>query len=436
MEATERCPWCSSVISRDSFLEIERKIRAQEKEKLDKKEALIRETLQRQFAADYEKQRLASEKRLQAENEKAVVKLTAERDVAANKLKDAEAREVEIRKQARAEAETAAAKEVEKQKGVLEKVTAERDAAAKKLKEAAGREAEIRNQAKAEAEKTSAKELQKQREILEKDRDATVLKTQVQFNRDREALQKKVKIMEQALLKQTANQLGDGAEIDLYEALRENFRDDHIDRVPKGQNGADIIYDVMHKGQRCGRIVIDSKNHQSWKSIFVSKLRDDQVEAQAEHAILSSSAFPAGKKELCIESNVIVVSPARVVYVIELLRKAMIAMYIQGLSMKSKADKMSRLYKLITSESYAQRFNESTKLTDEILELDVDEQRAHSLVWKKRGSLARRMLNVLRQIETDVAAVIEGDDAGEVDMTVQSKLRPTAVPNEQKREAI
>ena len=54
MEATERCPWCSSVISRDRFLDIEAKIRAQEKEKLDKKEASIRETLQKQFAAQRE----------------------------------------------------------------------------------------------------------------------------------------------------------------------------------------------------------------------------------------------------------------------------------------------------------------------------------------------------------------------------------------------
>jgi hypothetical protein len=191
----------------------------------------------------------------------------------------------------------------------------------------------------------------------------------------------------------------------------------------------------MHKGQRCGRIVIDSKNHQSWKNAFVSKLRDDQIEAQAEHAILSTNAFPAGKKEMCIETNVIVVSPARVIYVIELLRKAMIAMYIQGLSMQSKADKMSRLYKLITSESYTRRFNEATQLTDKILEVDVDEQKAHSLVWKNRGSLARRMLNVLREIETGVSAVIEGGGAAEIDMTVKSRLRPTVASNPEKREA-
>lgn len=397
------------------------------------KEAEVREVeIRKQAKADAEK---AAANELEKQKE-VLKKLTEERDAATKRVKDAEAREIEIRRQAKADAEKAGSKELEKQKTALEKLTAERDAAARKLKDAEAREVEIRKQAKADAEKASAKELQKQREALEKDRDATVLKTRVEFNREREALQKKVKVMEQQLLKKTANQLGDGAELDLYEALRETFRDDAIRRVPKGQNGADIIYDVMYKGQGCGRIVIDSKNHQSWKNGFVSKLRDDKIEAQAEHAILSSNAFPAGKKEMCIESNVIVVSPARVVYVIELLRKAMVAMYIQGLSMKSKADKMSRLYKLIISESYTQRFHEATKLTDEILELEVDEQKAHSLVWKKRGSLAKRMLNVLREIETDVSAVIEGPDAAEIDITAQSKLGPALASNQEKREAI
>jgi hypothetical protein len=34
----------------------------------------------------------------------------------------------------------------------------------------------------------------------------------------------------------------------------------------------------------------------------------------------------------------------------------------------------------------------------------------HDNVWKKRGTLATKINNVLREIETDVAAVIEGDE--------------------------
>jgi len=87
--------------------------------------------------------------------------------------------------------------------------------------------------------------------------------------------------------------------------LRGAFPDDLIHRVPKGQPGADIHQQVRYKGEVCGRIVFDSKNRQKWGYEFVTKLREDQVEAKADHAILSTTMFPSGKKELCIESGVI-----------------------------------------------------------------------------------------------------------------------------------
>src|SRR3984885_11836178 len=145
-----------------------------------------------------------------------------------------------------------------------------------------------------------------QRQALEKDKTPTLLKQDAKFNREREALQKKMQLMDKQLQKKTANELGDGAEIDLFEALRESFPGDKIARIPKGQAGADIQHEVLYKGVSCGKIIVDSKNRQSWQNSFVTKLRQDQVEAGAEHAVLATTVFPAGKKEMCIESGVIV----------------------------------------------------------------------------------------------------------------------------------
>ena len=119
---------------------------------------------------------------------------------------------------------------------------------------------------------------------------------------------------------------------------------------------------------------------------------------------------------MCIESGVIVMAPARIVYVAQLLRQAMVTMHVKGLSIKERTTKMSRLYKLITSESYSGKFVEANKLTQDILDLEVQEQTAHGNVWKKRGSLLKRIHNVLRDAETDVAAIIESKstDAEEV----------------------
>lgn len=188
------------------------------------------------------------------------------------------------------------------------------------------------------------------------------------------------------------------------------FPTDKITRIRKGQPGADILHEVFYKGEPCGKIIIDSKNRQSWQNVFVTKLRQDQVEADAEHAILSTTVFPAGKKEMCIESGVIVMAPARIIYVAQLLRQAMVTMHVKGLSMKERTTKMSKLYNLITSETYSGKFTEANKLTQDILDLEVQEQTAHGNVWKRRGSLLKRIHNVLREVETDIAAVIESSD--------------------------
>ena len=411
----EQCPICGSELSQTKFREIRAKLREQDDKRAaelaDAKLAITR-NLEQEFKKQFEQDRRAVEKKAREEAQQLVNKAVSEREQVAKKLKEAEGREAEIRKQAQLQiekekqaAEKKAKADAEQQ---IKKVAAERDLAGKKLKEAEAREVDIRKQAQEEAEKQKQKDLVEQRQAFERHEKLALLKQQSEFNRERESLQKKLE-------RKTANELGDGGEIDVFDALRGAFDGNggKTTRIPKGENGADILHEVFHKGEACGRIIIDAKNRQKWGWEFVTKLRQDQVQAGAEHAILAATIFPAGKKEMCIESGVIVISPPRVVHIVELLRRAMITMHVKGLSMKERTGKMSRLYKLITSESYAAKFTEANRLTQDILELEVQEKNAHDNVWKKRGALVKRMNNVLREVETEVAAVIEGDDDAE-----------------------
>lgn len=515
----EQCPLCGTELSRVKFKEIQAKLRAEEQGKateLIQAESALRMRLEQQFNQDLERQRQVLEKKARDEAAERIKVIASELDLAAKKLKEAEAREIEIRSQARQElakeklaaqlqakeeaeqqikqaaaardelakklreaeqreAETGknAEQEIERQRQAAEikaraeaadqinKLAIECDKAAAKVKEAEGREAETRTQAareiekqkqaaeakaKAEAadqiatlvlernqaaakfkeseareatiwkqltedgEKTRLRELAQQRQALENDKKEALLKQQCESNRKIESIQKKMQQVERQLQNKTPNELGDGAEINLFETLREHFPTDKLARVTKGCAGADILFEILYKGTSCGRIIVESKNRLDWKSSYVTKLRQDQIEAAAEHAILATTFFPVGKKEMCIESDVIVISPARVVYIIHLLRNAMVTMHIKGLSMKERSTKMARLYRLITSESYSGKFAEAGRLTEEILEVDVQEKKAHDNVWKKRGSLTKQVQNVLREAETEVAAVIESND--------------------------
>jgi hypothetical protein len=410
---------CGSELSRVKLREIQQKLRDEEQNrsaKLAEVELATRRRVELQLKKEFEEQKQAGEKKVKDEAEQRFRKIAAERDLTAKKLKESEQREIEARKQVKLELETqkqAAEKKAKAEAAEqIRKANADRDQLAKKLNEAQAREAQVQKTKEA-AEAQRQKDLMEQRQAFEKDKKLALLKQQSDFSRQNESLQKKIHVMENQLQKKTANELGDAAEIDLFESLRDAFQGDKIYRIQKGQAGADIRHEVLYKGVRCGTIITDAKNRQGWQNGFITKLRQDQIDAGAEHAILATTVFPAGQKGIYIEAGIIVVSPAHVVYITHLLRQFMLTMHIKGLSLKERSSKMTSLYKLITSESYSKKFAEATRLTEDLLELDVQEKKAHDLTWRKRGTFASRIKHVLREVETDVAAVIEGIDEDE-----------------------
>jgi hypothetical protein len=268
-----------------------------------------------------------------------------------------------------------------------------------------------------EAERQRKKEIAEIRQILQKDRESALLKKDAEFSRERTALQKKIADMSRRVTK--GGEVGEGAELDLYDELRTAFPDDAIARV-KTRPGV-ILHDVRYKGKSSGKIVIDTTPRAAWQHAFVTKLRQAQTELEADHAILSTPVFPSSKRELFIESGVIVVAPARVSSIVELLRKTLIAMDVAKLSEAERADKLNRLFRFITSTSFKRKLAEASDLANEALEIDVQEKRAHDTVWKKRGTVLTRIKHVLREIDTDVSAIVEARDENE-----PVPLRPAA----------
>jgi hypothetical protein len=275
--------------------------------------------------------------------------------------------------------------------------------------------------AKQEAEKLRRREIAEVRQILQKDRDAALLKKDAEFARERDALQKKIVEMSRRVQKGGA-EVAEGGELDLYDALREAFPEDQISRT-KGRSSGNLVHDVRYKGKSAGKILIDCRPRAAWQHAFVKKLREDQSEVGADQAILATPIFPAGKKELFVESGIVVVAPARVPAMVDVLRKALISMHVAKLSDAERSDKLSKLFKFITSTQFKRKLAEAAELAGEALQIDVDEKRAHDNVWKKRGMVLTRIKNVLREIDTDVSAIVEApsspDSGGRV-------LRPAA----------
>ena len=257
---------------------------------------------------------------------------------------------------------------------------------------------------KTELEKQRKKELAEVRQILQKDRETALAKREAEFAREREALQKKIVDISRRVGK--GGELADGSDLDVYDELRGAFPEDQLVRRGSGN----LLLDVQYKKKSAGKLLIAAKPRAAWQQAFVTKLRQEQTETDADHAVLATAVFPAGKKELFVDAGVIVVAPARVRAIVEVLRKALVAMHVAKLTDAERADKLNKLFKFMTSPAFKRKLAEASELTSEALQIDVDEKRAHDLVWRKRGTVLTRIRQVLRDIDTDVSAIVESRD--------------------------
>jgi hypothetical protein len=228
-------------------------------------------------------------------------------------------------------------------------------------------------------------------------------------------LSTKVEELQRAIDKKTAEDLGEGAEVDLFETLKAEFdsEGDRIDRVNKGQPGADILHIVIHNGKECGKIIYDSKNHKAWRDDFVTKLSEDKMAAQAEHAILSTHKFPRGARQLDERNGVILANPARVVALVTIVRRHLVQTHTLRLSNEARIQKTAVLYEFITSERCNDLFARIDTHTDDLLEIQVKEKKAHETTWRREGELIRSVQKARAELCHEIDTIIATGDETE-----------------------
>ena len=250
------------------------------------------------------------------------------------------------------------------------------------------------------------KELTEQRAALEKDRDKVVRAQMAENFRATERMRAKVTSLQRQLEHKTADDLGEGAEVDVFETLKSAFPDDRIRRVKKGEPGADIVHEVMRDGRVCGSIVYDSKNRQAWQNGYVSKLKADQIASRAEHAVLATAVFPSGARQVAIQDGVLIVNPARVLAIVQLLRAHLEQVDTLRLGRQARDRKASELYAFITSDRSNQLFDQIEELADTMLELEVKEKKAHDKTWSDRGRLLSSIQRARASLELEIGRIV------------------------------
>jgi hypothetical protein len=360
-----------------------------------------------------ESARIESEAALQAQITLAdAAKLAAEQKGAAlqaeleqlAKAKDAEV--VQIKADAAAEAlrirqEASIAAEIL----VRDKMVATEQAAAEAIAKAASAEGRLATLAEQHAA-VMAENLNAQREIMEKAKEDAVNVEKAKSFEENLKLSNKVAELQRALEKKNNEELGEGAEIDLFEALKAAFPDDRITRIAKGAPGADVRHVVVLHGKECGSILYDSKNHKQFRNEHVAKLKADQIADKADHAILSTHKFPQGSRELHTQDGVVLASPARVVAVVSMIRKQLIVIHSLRLSGLERESKTAALYAFITSERYSQLLASIDARAAELLKEQTKEIKWHENCWKKQGEAYRSIQKTNADLDNEISCII------------------------------
>ena len=360
--ASDRCPTCDQPIPNDRLDEVNGRIALKE----------------RQFKAELEAR---FSQALEAEHAKADAAITA---MKAELAVRAEA----IRTEAEARASNAFAaklKEVSDAKDAAERTAAELRAA---------------------QEQAIAVRVLEVREALEKAKTDAVNAEQAKNATERAKFESIVDDLKRKVESKSVEELGEGAEVDLFETLKAEFPTDLITRVGRGNTGADVIHEVRHNGAKCGVIVYDSKNHLQWRTDHATKLREDKIAAGADHAVLSTRAFPKDKKQLHIEHGVVIANPARAAVIAFLLRQQIVQLHCLKVSNDQRTSKTDELYALMTSERFGQFLAAVTASAEQLDTIQVQEKKAHEAVWKKQGELFRTIIRTCAQFDQEIARII------------------------------
>jgi len=438
----ESCPACGQAIPPDKLEEISGKIAAREHERrlaisaqLEKQYAAEKAHADAKAQADLELERqqsAAREARVRQEAQQSAEKLVTEKLEEARRereklvdgwqlqIQDAESKRKSAEKLREAsEAEVARMKEnAEKEAARIHQVATEKAelrfsdtlaAKEKAIAEAGAKQREAEQHA-SEAEQN----LNAQREILEKAGEVAVNTERAKAFEEKQKLLTQVSDLKRALENKTNEELGEGAEVNLLECLKAEFKDDRIEPIRKGAPGADIRHVVKFRGQECGTILYDSKNHKQWRDEHAAKLKRDQLAEKAEHAILSTHKFPRGARQLHVQDGVLLTNPARVVAVAGIIRQHLIQVHTLRLVKVEREKKTDVLYEFITSEHCRQLLDRIDERAGSLIELQDKEMRWHHNNWKHQGTAIRAIQKAKGDLASEIDSIIgtSEDNAG------------------------
>lgn len=374
------CPKCGHKFAADeAFLhQAEERFKSQYEEKAAEQENALSEKL-KELEADrikLEQQKKAQEKAIQEKVEKEKAKLQSEAEKSIREEFDQHIESLQEENEKRkTENRELKKKEIE----LLQK--------ASDLKE---REEELKLEMQKEL-------LNKEEEIAAKVRQKEQEKNELTIRDYKEKLKNQEKMiaeMDNQLKQGSMKMQGSVQELALIDFLTAEYPYDMIENVPSGAKGADVIQTIKNDvGQICGKIIYESKRTKSFTAEWITKLKNDQRDQQADLAVIVTESMPKDMNHFGSRERVWICKFHEVKGLSFALREMLINVHSVGVAEVDKSDKMSLLYSYLTSAEFSQRIEAIVEGFSD-MKTDIDkEKRAMAKIWKAREKQIEKVIS-------------------------------------------
>ncbi len=187
---------------------------------------------------------------------------------------------------------------------------------------------------------------------------------------------------------------GEVRELELETTLRDLFRDDVVEPVGKGVNGADVRQIVRSsRGTVCGVILWESKQTKTWVDGWLLKLKTDLRAENADIPILITSVYNDPKwSGQTHKDGVWICSPQNYVTLALALRKSLIDSARERAMAKDRGGKADLIYNYITSTAFRQQVESFIEVYQEMSTQIGKERAAMERIWKAREGQAQRLM--------------------------------------------
>ncbi len=203
---------------------------------------------------------------------------------------------------------------------------------------------------------------------------------------------------------------GESLELELEERLRAEFPMDEISEVKKGVRGADIVQAVRDKyGRSCGTILWESKNAK-WSHTWISKLKEDKMQAKADIAALITVDLPEGLETFKYDDRgVWIVDWRHFISLAFALRYNLVVLNNERTKQDGKDEKMEVMYNYLTGNEFRDKVEGIIESYD-LLREDIErEKRWYQAKWSRQEKIIGKIIGNTSSMYGDLKGVIGHD---------------------------